>query len=260
MPEFCSPVRECPGLIDLRGGGNPNVPELALEMRETLKSPCPIILKECNLKTRNKMKKILYYEGAALLGMAILASCDKNKGKDKDDDGTDTVVSKQMKNLDVSAYDKWVYVSLEDGTSVAKGIEEAAPEKWDIAMHRENVKTNEGSAIMTGETSFDALTAIPEGSVFMPDELTYTEVAVDMSQMMQGIIIYDTTEINMVLEDWVTRSGMPPVYSVQPNVYVVRTKEGKYAKIQFTSYKGGETGDETGFASFTYAYPVFDGK
>ena len=240
MPEFCSPVRECPGLIDLRGGGNPNVPELALEMRETLKSPCPIILKECNLKTRNKMKKILYYAGAALLGMAILASCDKNKGKDKDDDGTDTVVSKQMKNLDVSAYDKWVYVSFEDGASVAKGIEEAAPEKWDIAM-------------------FDALTAIPEGSVFMPDELTYTEVAVDMSQMMQEIIIYDTTEINMVLEDWVTRSGMPPVYSVQPNVYVVRTKDGKYAKIQFTSYKGGETGDESGFATFTYAYPVFDG-
>ena len=207
------------------------------------------------------MKKILYYLSAALLCMAALASCDKNKGKDTDgNDGTDTVVSKQMKNLDVSAYDKWVYVSLEDGTSVAKGIEEAAPEKWDIAMHRENVKTNEGSAIKTYETSFDALTAIPEGSVFMPDELTYTEVAVDMSQMMQEIIIYDTTEINMVLEDWVTRSGMPPVYSVQPNVYVVRTKEGKYAKIQFTSYKGGETGDETGFATFTYAYPVFDGK
>lgn len=207
------------------------------------------------------MKKILYYLSAALLCMAALASCDKNKGKDTDgNDGTDTVVSKQMKNLDVSAYDKWVYVSLEDGTSVAKGIEEAAPEKWDIAMHRENVKTNEGSAIMTGETSFDALTAIPEGSVFMPDELTYTEVVIDNSQMMQEIIIYDTTEINMVLEDWVTRSGMPPVYSVQPNVYVVRTKEGKYAKIQFTSYKGGETGDETGFATFTYAYPVFDGK
>ena len=207
------------------------------------------------------MKKILYYLSAALLCMAALASCDKNKGKDTDgNDGTDTVVSKQMKNLDVSAYDKWVYVSLEDGTSVAKGIEEAAPEKWDIAMHRENVKTNEGSAIKTDVTSFDALTAIPEGSVFMPDVLTYTEVAVDMSQMMQGIIIYDTTEINMVLEDWVTRSGMPPVYSVRPNVYVVRTKEGKYAKIQFTSYKGGETGDETGFATFTYAYPVFDGK
>ena len=207
------------------------------------------------------MKKILSYLSAALLCMATLASCDKNKSKDTDgNDGTDTVDSKQMKNLDVSAYDRWVYVSLEDGTSVAKGIEEAAPEKWDIAMHRENVKTNEGSAIMTDVTSFDALTAIPEGSVFMPDELTYTEVAVDMSQMMQGIIIYDTTEINMVLEDWVTRSGMPPVYSVQPNVYVVRTKEGKYAKIQFTSYKGGETGDETGFATFTYAYPVFDGK
>lgn len=207
------------------------------------------------------MKKILSYLSAALLCMATLASCDKNKSKDTDgNDGTDTVDSKQMKNLDVSAYDRWVYVSLEDGTSVAKGIEEAAPEKWDIAMHRENVKTNEGSAIMTDVTSFDALTAIPEGSVFMPDELTYTEVAVDMSQMMQGIIIYDTTEINMVLEDWVTRSGMPPVYSVRPNVYVVRTKEGKYAKIQFTSYKGGETGDETGFATFTYAYPVFDGK
>ena len=110
------------------------------------------------------MKKILYYLSAALLCMAALASCDKNKGKDTDgNDGTDTVVSKQMKNLDVSAYDKWVYVSLEDGTSVAKGIEEAAPEKWDIAMHRENVKTNEGSAIKTDVTSFDALTAIPEG-------------------------------------------------------------------------------------------------
>lgn len=211
------------------------------------------------------MKRIVYFLGAALFGMATLISCDDNGngnegGGSGGGDGTGgndstAMVVRTMTALDVSAYDQWVYVSFADGQTVTQHYESPAPENWDIALHRENVKTNNGSAIKTDVTSFEALTTIPAGSVFMKDELTYEEVSVDMSQMMQGIIVYDTTEINMVLEDWVTRSGMPPTYTVQPNVYVVKTEDGQYAKIQFTSYKGGETGDANGYATFIYGFP-----
>ena len=156
----------------------------------------------------------------------MVISCDDNGngnegGGSGGGDGTGgndstAMVVRTMTALDVSAYDQWVYVSFADGQTVTQHYESPAPENWDIALHRENVKTNNGSAIKTDVTSFEALTTIPAGSVFMKDELTYEEVSVDMSQMMQGIIVYDTTEINMVLEDWVTRSGMPPTYSSLP--------------------------------------------
>lgn len=216
------------------------------------------------------MKRVIYFLGAVLAGSLLFASCHEAENHEGDGgtggdggsgSGADSaMVVREMKALDVSEYDQWVYVVFEDGTFQAKGVKDVPPEKWDIALHRENVKTNGGMALKTEVTSFEALTGIPEGSVFRADELTYTEVAVDMSRMMQGIIVYDTTEINMAMEDWVKRSGMPPVYSVQPNVYVVKTKDGQYAKIQFTSYKGGENGDEDGYATFTYGFPFLSGS
>lgn len=195
------------------------------------------------------MKHLFYYLSMAVSVLFLTTSCDKDKKKE--DTGTDPA-AKEISNLDASAYDQWVYFSFETGISEIRSYKESAPEKWDVAFHRENVKTNEGSAMKTDKTSMDALTEVPVGE-YVKDEMTTDKVIVDMSQMMQGKIGYDTTAINMVMNEWVTRSGMPPVYKVGENVYVVRTKGGKHAKLQFTSYKNDS--DKTGFVSFSYVYP-----
>ena len=184
--------------------------------------------------------------------MMLLASCKDSEKKDPTTNIGNTVT---LTDVDVSAYDQWVYLSFESRTPVVLGVEEDAPAQWDIALHRENVKTNRGAALVTEATSLAALTELPSGD-FVSDVMTDSTLIVDMSQMMQGILGYQKSEINPVLNAWVERSGMPPVYTVKNNVYVVRTQEGRYATIKFASYKDAE--DKTGFATFSYVFPAFE--
>lgn len=155
-------------------------------------------------------------------------------------------------DLDVSAYDRWVYFSFETGVPQAVEHTEAEPEKWDLALHRDNVRTNGGAALRTNARDLSDLKEIPIGD-YVQDTITYDEVVVDASRMMEGILVYDTVAVNKVLGTWVIRYGMPPVYEVSPNVYVIRNRDGKYAKIKFLSYKSKL--DKTGFATFSYEYP-----
>ena len=198
------------------------------------------------------MKTLFYLSGTVLLSMMLLASC---KDSEKKDPTTNIVNTVTLTDVDVSAYDQWVYLSFESRTPVVLGVEEDAPAQWDIALHRENVKTNRGAALVTEATSLAALTELPSGD-FVSDVMTDSTLIVDMSQMMQGILGYQKSEINPVLNAWVERSGMPPVYTVKNNVYVVRTQEGRYATIKFASYKDAE--DKTGFATFSYVFPAFE--
>lgn len=191
------------------------------------------------------MKKLLWM--VALSGLALgMFSCKPEKGQDEDVD------SKEFNQLDVSAYDKWVYVSLEDQAVTTLHYQEAAPEKWDIAMHRNNIRTNGAGVLKTQAVNLSELTVYPSGD-FVADSMSYTDVAVDMSGMMQGNVVYDTVAINPVLNTWVTFSGVPPVYTVAPQVYVLRFPDGRYAKIRFESYKSDL--DKTGFATFSYVFP-----
>lgn len=193
------------------------------------------------------MKKFFYVLGLSLFTLFFTQSCGKEK-----ENGKEETEAHKITDLDVSAYDKWVYLSFADGTTRTLSYTQPAPEKWDVAFHRDNVKTNGGAALKTEFTELAQVTSAPaEG--YREDEMTRDVVIVDMSQMMQGVIVYDTVPVNMELNAWVSRSGMPPVYTVGENVYVVRTKEGKHAKIKFSSYKNAV--DKTGFATFEYEYP-----
>lgn len=189
------------------------------------------------------MKKLLLTVLPVLLPLAFMACSGTDKEKSQ---------AKTVTDLDVSQYDRWVYFSFETGVPQTLNYTSDAPEQWDIALHRNNVKTNGGAVLRTNATKLSALTEIPSGK-YVQDTITYEEVVVDNSQMMQGIVVYDTTEVNKVLGTWVTRSGMPPVYMVSPYVYVIRNKEGKYAKIKFSSFKSAM--DKAGFATFSYEYP-----
>lgn len=181
------------------------------------------------------------------VSLALLAvSCHKP-------DKTEDSEIRRATNLNASAYDQWVYFSFEDGKATTQAYTEAAPEKWDVAFHRENVRTHGGAAIKTEFTALEQVVALPSEG-FVSD--VKDSIIVDMSQMMQGIIGYAEAELNPALNAWVTYDidVMPPVYTVRDNVYIVRTRENKYAEIKFTSYKNDV--DKTGYVSFDYKYPL----
>lgn len=191
------------------------------------------------------MKKFFLFSLVAASLAFVAVSCNK---PEPDSKATDI---RRATNLDASAYDQWVYFSFEDGKATTCSYTEPAPEKWDVAFHRENVRTNGGAALKTDFTALAQVVAIPaEG--FVAD--VQDSIIVDMSQMMQGVIGYAEAEVNPALNEWVTRDGMPPVYTVRENVYIVRTRENTYAAIKFTSYKNDV--DKTGFVSFDYQYPI----
>lgn len=194
-------------------------------------------------KNIDKMKTKIFPAVFVALCLLCLAACNKSN----DTQGN------LLTDVDVSAYDQWVYLSFESGVPLTLNVEEAEPAQWDIALHRGDVKTNKGAALKSNATSLSALSELPADE-FTPD--ITDSIAVDMSGMMQGIVIYKESEINPVLSSWVSRSGMPPVYTVSKNVYVVRTQEGKYAKLKFSSFTSSD--DKSGFATFSYVYPAFE--
>ncbi|MDR0658035.1 MAG: hypothetical protein LBG18_03735 [Mediterranea sp.] len=186
-----------------------------------------------------------------------------------------SVSASRTVTVDASDYMKWVYFSFENGVTgtytaylddngVADGtvvdgngykVNESSFD-WDIAIHREDIRTNGAGAHNTEKTDLSEVTSVPAGVEYTADVSTTGKVILDMSGMMQGNIKYGPFKLNETLCGWLTKniSVMPPVYAIHNYVYVIRLADGKYAKIQFTD----RTNDTSvsGHITFTYAYPV----
>lgn len=166
--------------------------------------------------------------------------------------------------IDASSYTKWTYIDLNaktidttllsnDGTE-----EELVPDGWHFAVHRYDTKTNEGTVIGTDFTSFDELLAsgsIPSGE-YVGDVWTEDRITVDMSGMMEGIIVYAPSYYNPELSLWlnVDTSSMPPIYTMSGKVYVLRNSDGSYAAIKLTNYMNDS--NVKGFMTIDYIYPL----
>jgi hypothetical protein len=183
--------------------------------------------------------------------------------------------SSRTVTVDASDYKKWVYFSFANGIvgtysayldneGNANGtvvdnsgnvINESSFD-WDIAIHREDIRTNGAGAYNTGETTLSNVTSVPTGVEYTKDVATEGKVILDMSGMMTGSIKYGPFKLNETLCGWLTKdlSSMPPVYTIHKYVYVIQLANSKYAKIQFTD-RTSET-NATGHITFTYEYPV----
>lgn len=109
----------------------------------------------------------------------------------------------------------------------------------------------------TGFTGFSALqnaSAMPEG-VYVDDVWTTAKVAIDMSGMMDGNIVYMESYYNEELSKWlnVDKSNMPPTYTLSNKVYMVKLKDGTYAAVRLTNYMNAS--GVKGFMTIDYIYP-----
>ena len=109
----------------------------------------------------------------------------------------------------------------------------------------------------TGFTGFSALRnadAMPEGA-YVEDVWTTAKIAIDMSGMMDGNIVYMASYYNEELSKWlnVDKSNMPPTYTLSNKVYMVKLKDGTYAAVRLTNYMNAS--GVKGFMTIDYIYP-----
>lgn len=140
---------------------------------------------------------------------------------------------------------QWVYYNVQ-GTNYTKlqtvNVDtQREPDKWDIAIHHFDVKTNNGAV---WETPYTTIEQVPEDVkafedvVFTPDEWRDNLCIVDLSTMMSYNVWYTGSMVNRVMSRWVKMdfSTPPPVYTASDKVYVLRKRNGSYVAIRLISY------------------------
>lgn len=139
-------------------------------------------------------------------------------------DGTTTTV------VDARDYEVWIYLDLESKEEKTPNAPETS-NGWDLGFQRFEVKVNGGVsgaggmevAVLPGE-DFDALTRAPSQ--------TYVTDAADGAD--------DNTEPDLVLSSsddlWYDYDPTTHVLTPKDVVYVIRTVEGNYVKLEVTNY------------------------
>lgn len=213
------------------------------------------------------MKRLLFFPLLSLLS-GFLCSCDGIFHNIYDDPkqipqseyGFIKVDEKTCSGIiyvDASTYDRWVYIDFRnkriDTTNILVGENE--PVQWDFALHRYDVKTNNGSAV---ETAFSLLEDVPPSDninlgEFSPD--ISDSIMVDVSGMMDGIIKYVPSKKNPVLSRWmnVDTGTMPPIYTLSNKVYILQMSNGSRAALLFTNYMSPAS--VKGIITIHYIYP-----
>lgn len=160
--------------------------------------------------------------------------------------------------IDATDYTKWHYIDLHCKEVTTKSVEEPSPTNWDFAIHRYDAKTNGGAVVESNATDIMAvpnISTIPEG-VYVVDEWTTDKITIDMSQMMDGVILYAEDYYNPCLSKWlnVDTSTMPPIYTLSGKVYILRLSDGTYAALRLTNFMNDAA--VKGFMTIDYLYPV----
>ncbi len=126
--------------------------------------------------------------------------------------------------IDATNEEEWTYFDFSRGQQVK--IIDASSLEWDLAFRRGKIISNGGATnkfgqaglMDLGEVSFDAVENVPLNRDFVVDEATRTQ-----------------TESPVLLQ-WYKYNYITHKLTARKNIYVMRTSDGKYAKILFTSF------------------------
>ncbi len=221
------------------------------------------------------MKKKFAQTLAAVLmvSAALLTSC-KSNNKPENKIQAET---KEVKYLDATAYNKWVFFSLKDN----KVVETSTPDKdksWDIAFRRELIAVNapehysgKGGIVRTDEKNFDA-TPKTSGLKFVQnsgeEKLTESMMSSDNPKKAVMYFAHDMVtkkvtrrgkeveiQVNRIAGYDIHMANMgtdKPMYTPVEELYIVRGADGKTLyKVQFTGAVNAQ-GKLGGTLSFRY--------
>lgn len=141
--------------------------------------------------------------------------------------------------IDATNEEKWTYFDFSRGQQVK--IHDPSSLEWDLAFRRGKIISNGGATnkfgqaglINLGEVSFDAVENVPLAE-FIADKATRTQ-----------------TESPVLLQ-WYKYNYISHKLTARKNIYVMRTSDGKFAKIQFMSFYCADK--QPGCIQMKYAY------
>ena len=205
------------------------------------------------------MKKSFLVLGMIALGFSILfSSCKKDETTPEEENTNPTIKTGEVTLSKTELYkDDWVYFSFETGAEVSglDSLNYKSNTNWDIAFHSRLGRTNSGMSTENGlggiyesGTDFSAVEVVVENS------LTTDSIVKLISGInyISGPIYKDVTG-NFTFDGAIDADNShPPIYTVNNKVYVIKTANGKYAKIQITSFADDQ--GESGHIVFKYAY------
>ena len=157
----------------------------------------------------------------------------------------DRLVGPMVYTLDARASDTWTFFDFSRGSVVE--VPHQFGLDWDLAFQRHKIIANGGATnpkgrgglLNLGEVPFEEVTEAPADG-YIEDTIASISPA--------GIL----TE-NLAIKAWYRYSMLTHLLHPKPNTYIVRTADGKYAKIRLVSYycDGGEA---SGCFTFEYVY------
>ena len=203
----------------------------------------------------NKFKLTTVLFLAAILS---ITACKKNEENIDDNQGSSTVKTGTVTLSKSQMYlDDWVYFSFETLAEVS-GIDSTnfnSRTDWDIAFHSRLGRTNGGNSGIGKAEVFDTEKTDFNSIIHVDTNLLVSDTTV---QLITGIgnmgPTYKSVPGNTTFDSAfdVDYTQHPPTYTATKNTYVLRTANGKYAKIQIQNYFD-ERG-EIGHITLKYAY------
>ena len=135
---------------------------------------------------------------------------------------------------------------------------QAEPDHWDLAIHYADARTNGGAVLKTSYTSIDDLPASSadfSGTEFTPDEWSESDVWADQTEQLNKILGCQGININKVLSSWlqVEMKSLPPLFTLDSPVFLIRLKSGRYAAVQLKNYM--DANGDKGILTINYKYP-----
>lgn len=175
---------------------------------------------------------------------SFFAGCAKN---DK------STIQSQTFEINSTSSTTWKYFSFakNDTIDVADPLNSST---WDLAFQRYRIRTNGGEAghgmgsaansYKKGQPGFDALITVPDTTTFIND-------ATISIAIQQG---YANYIVNPALYKWFTIQLATQGTQIVPSddIFIVRTADGKYAKVWFKSYYNAM--NQSGHVTFQYKY------
>ena len=128
------------------------------------------------------------------------------------------------------------------------------PEEWDIAVHRNNVRTNGGAICQT--TLKDVTAATIADGCYVEDTMNETDVWTIQAQMLQCLIGNQRIRVNSELGKWldVQIPPIPPSFTHNDNVFILRMNDNTYAALRLANYLS-PTGTKC-CLTIEYKYPL----
>lgn len=190
----------------------------------------------------------------ALVSLVIVtASCSKDD--DVTPQSTDVILSRKT-----DYGNDWIYYSLSQGKEV-DSTDHTTSLTWDIAFNRYNVRTNSGQSGSGQGGAYDA-GAVDFSSVMEANESGY--IVDDTIQIVEAFtgqgVDFMTSTGNDVFKDCIEmkHGSNGPAYEANDHVYVVKTANGKYAKVWIKGYYSQD--GTSGFINMKYSYQTDGGR